>query len=110
MVDFPRVTQLSGLNQNSQTGLSDHCARKKLQFFFFFSSKQEVRDGGGGGAGRTKMKSMGSRRWGGEWTFSFKPPHYLSHLPSMIAVIILPTKRGQGFIFTSLNAHGIYSI
>ena len=56
------------------------------------------------------MKSVGSRRWGGEWTFSFKPPHYLSHLPSMIAVIILPTKRGQGFIFTSLNAHEIYSI
>lgn len=46
MVDFPRVTQLSGLNQNSQTGLSDHCARKKLQFCFFFFSKQEVRDGG----------------------------------------------------------------
>lgn len=49
MVDLPRVTQLSSLNQNSQTGLSDHCARKKLQFFFFFFSKQEVRDGGGGG-------------------------------------------------------------
>ena len=57
-----------------------------------------------------KMKSVGSRGWGGEWTFSFKPPHYLSHLPSMVAVIILPTKRGQGFIFTSLNARGIYSI
>lgn len=57
-----------------------------------------------------KLKSVGSRGWGGEWTFSFKPPHYLSDFPSMITVIILPTKRGQGFIFMSLNASGIYSI
>ena len=102
MVDLPRVTQLSSLNQNSQTGLSDHCARKKLQV--------GVGGWGGRGAGRMKLKSVGSRGWGGEWTFSFKPPHYLSDFPSMITVIILPTKRGQGFIFMSLNASGIYSI
>lgn len=52
MVDFPRVTQLSGLNQNSQTGLSDHCARKKLQFFFFFFL-QARGEGWWGGWGRT---------------------------------------------------------
>lgn len=57
-----------------------------------------------------KLKSVGSRGWGGEWTFSFKPPHYLSDFPSMITVIFLPTKRGQGFIFMSLNASGIYNM
>ena len=30
------------------------------------------------------MKSVGSRGWGGEWTFSFKPPYPLHHYPHLL--------------------------
>lgn len=38
-------------------------------------------------------------------TFAFRP-HYLSRRAGMLTMVILPAKRGQGFILTFLKPHG----
>lgn len=66
-----------------------------------------------GGQGVRRWEMWGVEGWRSGYfareRLSFKSPDYFSYLLSMITMVIIPSKKGQGFIFTFLNPRGSYT-